>query len=98
MPGTMDDSDDWSIRCRDALARYSDPLLRAVASRLIKPRGQQPADELLERSISTLNNPPVVDRRLREAPDAVRKMLAVMGRSRQPLWKVEHLIALIERL
>ena len=34
---------DWSERCRDALARYSEPLLRAVAARLTP----QEAEELL---------------------------------------------------
>jgi len=90
--------EDWSARCRDALARYAEPLLRAVAAKLIKPRVNQPIEEVLDKSVAALTNPPVIDRRVRELPEASRKLITVIGLSRQPRWKVEHLLALASAL
>jgi hypothetical protein len=89
---------DWSDRCREALARYSEPLLRSVADRLARPRTKQPADELLDKAVATLSNAPVIDRRIKEQPVAARKLLALIGTSRQPRWKVAHLITLLAAL
>src|SRR5579871_2884872 len=83
---------DWTARARDALARYDEPLLRAVAARLVRPRTQQPAEELIEKSVATLANPPVIDRRIKDLPPAGRALLAAIGLSRQPRWRVGHLI------
>lgn len=92
------DADDWTTRGRDALAAYAEPLLRAVAARLIKPRTNQPVDELLDKSVATLANPPVIDRRIKDLPPAARKLLALVGLSRRPRWKVGHLITLLAAL
>ena len=89
---------DWSLRCRDTFGRYAEPLLRAVAAKLIKPRGNQPVEELLEKSVAALTNPPVVDRRIRDLPEPARKLLAIVGLSRQPRWKVGHLLTLLSAL
>src|SRR5687768_15362536 len=91
-------ADIWSDRVRDTLARYSEPLLRDVAGRLIRPRSALPAEELIEKCLATLLNPPVVDRRLREQPDAARAALALIGLGRRPTWKVGHLVALLAAL
>lgn len=96
MPPTPDD--DWSDRCRDALSRYSEPLLRAVAARLVKSRTSAPAEELLDRCVGTLTNPPVIDRRIRDLPEHSRKLLTLIGLSGQPRWKVGHLLALASAL
>jgi hypothetical protein len=90
--------DDWTARGRDALSRYAEPLLRVVAGRLTKPRTNQPLDELIDKSVATLTNPPVIDRRIKELPPAARKLLALIGLSRQPRWKVGHLITLLAAL
>jgi hypothetical protein len=90
--------EDWSLRCRDALARYDEALVRSVAAKLIRPRANQPVEELVEKSIATLTNPPVIDRRIRDLPDASRKLLAVIGLSGQPRWKVGHLLTLAAAL
>lgn len=92
------DSDDWSARSQAALAAYAEPLLRAVAGRLVRPRTQVPVEELVEKAVATLLNPPVIDRRVKELEPAARKLLALIGRSRQPRWKVGHLIALLSSL
>src|SRR5207248_2025043 len=97
MPATPE-HDDWSARCRDALARYAEPLLRGVAARLVRPRTNQPADELIDKAAAALTNPPVVDRRVRELPEPARKLLALIGLSRQPRWKVGHLLTLLAAL
>ena len=90
--------DIWSIRVRDALSRYREPLFRAVASRLVKPRTTQPIEDLLDKAVATLGNPPVVDRRIKELSAPSRKLLALIGLSRQPRWKVGHLITLLAAL
>ncbi len=92
------DREDWSVRCREAMARYAEPLLRAVAAKLIRPRANQPADDLLDKSVATLANPPVIDRRIRELSDPARKLLALIGLSGQPRWRVGHLLALLTAL
>ena len=96
MPVTPDDH--WSDRCRAALTAYSEPLLRAVAARLVKPRVNQPADELIEKSVGVFANPPVIDRRLRDLPEPARRLFALVGLSRQHRWKVGHLITLLSAL
>src|SRR5690349_12908525 len=90
--------EDWSERCRAVLARYSESLLRAAAAKLIRPRANQPAEELVERSVATLTNPPVIDRRIRDLSEPARKLLTLIGLSRQPRWKVGHLITLLAAL
>ncbi len=89
---------DWSTRCRDALARYTEPLLRAVADKLVRPRSKQPTDELLDKAAAMLTNAPVIDRRIKEQPAASRKLLAFMGVSRQPRWKIGHLLTMLAAL
>jgi len=68
--------------------------LRDVASKLIKPRTTQPIDEVIDKLVAALDNPPVIDRRIRELPTASRKLLALIGLSRQPRWRVDHLLTL----
>jgi hypothetical protein len=90
--------DDWTDRCRDTLAHYSEPLLRSVAAKLIKPRTSQPVEELLDKCVSALLNAPLIDRRIKDLPEASRRLLALVGLSRQPRWKVGHLITLLSAL
>jgi hypothetical protein len=97
MPPTTD-VPDWTARGRDALSAYAEPLLRTVAAKLVKPRTNQPIDELLDKSAATLTNPPVIDRRIKDLPPAARKLLALVGLSRRPRWKVGHLITLLASL
>ena len=96
MPATPET--DWSSRCRDALARYAEPLLRSVGDKLVRPRSKQPTDELLDKAAAMITNAPVIDRRIKEQPPASRKLLAFMGVSRQPRWKVGHLLTLLAAL
>jgi hypothetical protein len=85
----------WSERLRRTLGCYDEPLLRQVAARLFKPRNQWPADELIERSLSTVENAPVLDRRLADLDPAARQLLGLIGRSRQPRWQVGNLVELL---
>ncbi|MDY3555102.1 helicase-associated domain-containing protein [Gemmata sp. JC717] len=89
---------DWSERCRDALLGYSEALLRAVGDKLVRPRSKLPVEELIEKSVAMVTNAPVIDRRIKEQPPAARKVLAFMGLSRQPRWKVGHLLTLLAAL
>ena len=88
----------WSDRVREVLGRYDEPLLRQIAGRLYKPRNQWPADELIERCVATAGNAAVVDRRLAALEPGCRKLLALMGRSRQPQWKTGGLLELLAAL
>lgn len=88
------EGDHWTERLRQTLWKYDEGLLRQVAGNLCRPRNQWPAEELIERSLSTLINPAVLDRRLKELAPASRRLLAVMGHSRQPVWRLGNLIEL----
>jgi hypothetical protein len=88
-------ADAWSERLRQTLQAYDEPLLRGLASKLFKPRNQWPVEELIERSLTTLGNAPVIDRRLQELDVAERRVLALIGHSRQPRWALGNLVELV---
>lgn len=81
----------WLDAVRASLERYDEALLRSVATRLVKSRNQWPAEELVERSLATLQNPAVVDRRLKDVPAETRRVLAVVRQSGQMRWAVGNL-------
>jgi hypothetical protein len=89
------DSAFWSDLLRRTLARYDDDLLRAVAARFIRPRGQWPTEDLIERLIAAATNPAAVDRRLKDLEPACRQVLALVGHSRQPCWAFGNLVELV---
>jgi hypothetical protein len=88
----------WSEQLRETLRRYDEALLRRVAGKLLKPRGQWPAEELIERGVATVSNAAVIDRRLEALEPAGRRVLALIGHSRQPRWRVGNLIELLAAL
>src|SRR5262245_60687522 len=96
MPSAV--SRDWSDILRQTLARYDEPLLRRVAARLIKPRNQWPTEELVTRCAATTADVTVIDRRLGELDAAGRRLLALIGHSRQPLWNMGNLVELLVAL
>ena len=51
---------------QNTLERYDEALLRQVADKLIKPRNQWPIADLIERSVATIGNAAVIDRRLQD--------------------------------
>jgi hypothetical protein len=85
----------WSERLRQTLERYDEPLLRRVAARLVRPRNHWPVEELIERCAATAANAPVIDRRLADLGPCERRMLALIGHSRQPRWNLGNLIELL---
>jgi hypothetical protein len=87
--------DPWSELLRRTLAAYAEPLLRQVAARLVRPRNQWPADELIAKSLATVANPAVLDRRLKELDPAARQLLALIGHSRQPVWALGNLVEMM---
>src|SRR5262249_9141748 len=92
------DADPWSTLLRITLERYDEALLRHMAARLFKPRNQWPAEELIERSLATINNAVVIDRRLKELEPAQRQVLALIGHSRQPRWHLGNLVEMVMAL
>src|SRR5438093_188647 len=88
----------WSEHLRRTLKRYDEALLRQVAGRLCKPRNQWPPAELIDRSLATLENPAVLDRRLGDLDLAGRRLLALIGHSRQPRWPVGNLVEMLVTL
>src|SRR5439155_23414164 len=83
---------------RRTLLSYDEALLRQVAQRLLRPRSQWPVEELVERLVTALANPVMLDRRLKEMPPACRQLLALIGHSRQPRWAAGHLVELLATL
>ena len=88
----------WSEYLRRTLQCYDEPLLRQVVGRLCRPRNQWPAAELIERSLNTLQNPAVLDRRIGDLSPAGRQLLALIGHSRQPRWPVGNLVEMLVTL
>src|SRR6516162_9188401 len=88
----------WTDRLRQVLSRYDEPLLRQVAGKLFRPRNQWPVDELIERSLETLQNAVACDRRLHDLDAACRKLLALIAHSRQPRWAVGNLVEMLVAL
>src|SRR5476651_1812916 len=91
-------TDHWNQQTRRTLLRYDEALLRQVAHKLCKPRNQWPVHELLERLEAALNNAAMVDRRLKELPVECRRLLSVIGRSRQPRWPLGSLVEIMVAL
>jgi hypothetical protein len=84
----------WSELQRHTLESYDEALLRKVAARLVKPRNQWPAADLIERSAAATSNPVLIDRRLQELTPPARRLLALIGHSRQPYWDLGNLVEL----
>ena len=89
------DSAFWSDLLRSTLASYDEALLRQVAASLIKPRNQWPVEDLIERCVAGAENPAVLDRRLADLDAAPRRLLALIGHSRQPSWDLGNLIEML---
>src|SRR5947209_14934752 len=85
----------WSEYVGWTLRSYDQPFLRSVAARLLRPRNQWPAEELVSRAVQALDNRAVLDRRLKELSDHGRRLLAMLGRSRQPRWCLSNLVELL---
>jgi hypothetical protein len=91
----LSDPELWSAHLRLTLQGYSEGLVRQVAGRLIKPRGQWPVEELIERLVSTAGNAVVIDRRLQDLEPPGRRLLSLVARSRQPSWRLGSLLELL---
>jgi hypothetical protein len=87
----LDARDTFPLQLERTLGLYDESLLRQVAAKLIKPRNQWPAAELIERCRAAFDNIAVIDRRLRELSPPERRILAMIGHSGQPRWRVIHL-------
>ena len=85
----------WTELLRQTLASYDEALLRQTAARLIKPRNQWPVEELIERCVAGAENPAVLDRRLADLEVAPRRLLALIGHSRQPSWDLGNLVEML---
>ena len=88
-------ANDWSDRMRLALGSYTEGLLRRVAARLIRPRSQWPAEELIDRCVAVADNAAVIDRRLEELGAPGRHLLAFMAHSGRPSWPIGRLLDLL---
>jgi hypothetical protein len=84
----------WTELQRRTLTCYDEALLRQVAARLVKPRNQWPVEDLIERGAAVTDNPAVIDRRLQELTPPARRVLSLIGHSRQPYWNLGNLVEL----
>src|SRR3954454_17426561 len=87
-------SDGWIDRVRAVLTAYDEDLLRPVANHLCRPRNRWPVEELIDRSVAALQNPAVLDRRLKEAPAEARRVLALLRQAGTDHWPVGTLCEL----
>lgn len=95
---TSPTAEQWTDHTRHTLTRFDEALLRHVAHKLCKPRNQWPVHELLDRVTAALDNAAMLDRRLKEVPAESRRLLAVLGRSRQTRWPLGTLVELVVAL
>ncbi len=95
---TIPESAFWADLLRRTLSSYDEPLLRQTAAQLIKPRNQWPVEELIERCVAGAENPAVLDRRLADLEAAPRRLLALIGHSRQPFWDLGNLVEMLVAL
>jgi Helicase conserved C-terminal domain len=94
----MSNVDFWIEQARTTLQGYEEGLLRRVAARLFRPRNQWPVADLIDRTLATLTNIPVLDRRIKDLSPPCRQVLALIGRSQQPRWAVGSLIEMLRML
>jgi hypothetical protein len=94
----LPDPASWSARLAETLRRYDEALLRKVAAKLVRPRNQWPVEELISRSLETVENPVVLDRRIAELEPGGRQLLALIGHSRQPCWALGNVVELMMSL
>ena len=85
----------WSDLLRQTLASYDEALLRQVAGRLVRPRNQWPVEELIDRCVTGAENPAILDRRTADLEPAPRRLLALIGHSRQPSWDLGNLVEMM---
>lgn len=75
-----------------SLECYAEALLRNIATATIKPRQKLPVDELRDKLLTWHQNPPQVDRRLRELSSQARTLLAIMHIGKRCQWRVGTLL------
>ncbi len=95
IPTSQEIAVDWSQRVEIALGRYDEELLGAVATRLLKPRGTLPRDEVRERTIEFFSNPVQVDRRIASLDAAGQILLEVAAKSQKTVWFVGNLVEIV---
>jgi hypothetical protein len=83
-------------RAADALSKYAAPLLRDVAGKLFRPRNTWTPDEVRDKLLAALQDPVLIDRTLRSLSPPARKLLRLIGVSRQPQWRVRGLLNLLQ--
>jgi hypothetical protein len=88
----------WTEQLRTALSRCDAEFVRQIAGNLLRLRQKQTTAELLDKLTAWPGNPVSVDRRLRELPSASRTLLALLSLSRQPAWRLHHLLELLSCL
>ncbi len=83
---------------RQTFEHYNLVLRRSVLSALVKPRQPLELDDLAEKAISVMVNPPMIDRRLRDVPSVSRKVLAIMAITRNYRWPIGDLLQVLVTL
>ena len=94
--GQRTSADPWSdhLRLPGELRRACSA---AVAAQLFKPRNQWPVEELIERCLATRPTPPSSTAASRTWSRR-RRLLALIGHSRQPRWQLGNLVVLVMAL
>ena len=83
---------------RDTFERYEAVVRLTILSALAKPRQPMEMDDLTDKAMNVLLNPPVIDRRIRELPGACRKLLAVMAITRNYRWRIGDMLQVLSTL
>jgi hypothetical protein len=92
---TARDPSNWPTLLERTLRRYDEELLRRVVGRLLRPRNFWPREELISRCVATTSDVTIIERRLKDLEPGERRLLALIGHSRQPRWRLGNLIELM---
>lgn len=92
------DNSYWNDQILAIFQRYEEALIREVARQFIRPRNQWPVEDIIDRLIEAMANPPLIDRRIRELPSGCAKILALIEVSKQPRWRVGSLLEMATAL
>jgi hypothetical protein len=88
----------WSQCCREALERYPEEQLRALAMRLTGRMPRQDRTTVAQTIVTAQGNPPLIDRCLRKVRPEVILLLSVMARCRKPVWERWQLLTVLAAL
>ncbi len=80
------------------LQNYHPELVRSIVTRLLRPRSQWPNEELIQRWVQSLDNPVVIDRRLKELGKSAHTVLWFSYFFQRTWWDLNLVLTMLASL